>query len=491
MKKRIVAIIIFATILFIAGCVEHIPLAETNEPYETPQSQQSNITPITPITQSNTFNRQLDAIMQQAETHEPLAQSEHDVQLHRLRQFAKNLNNGGTELSDLRIARIWGRPGRSLGTWCERTQQGMQVSFDMTLMHEDDFYNEEFIAEMLTYAGISEDDISINLNHTGYVVVWGQTEHFDFMLGNQAVYDFVRPYLRLREFAANANTGTIRRDDVLVTMVNDYHQQQPIGMDLPAYSYPRFSIGLSPLGAAQAGLTDIMLAYAGLTPKEVRFQTVDAHSWYTEQDFLRVNQEMGQFYQQFERLYIFANLTQTRSVRRDIVMDIAMLNWSPAGSRGAGSGFTAGFSAEHYENERLREVLLAFTGIDAGNIDFELSGMVIAGWAPTRRDLTPEQSMYLDNLEAFMLSANAPFWYDKYLHDPVIVRIGLDGDWNFNTNVFHLSYFNIMLYDPSLLDLSEAEFERRTATLKEEIITITGVENIRISAFESLPWGAW
>ncbi|MCL2356760.1 MAG: hypothetical protein FWC70_06345 [Defluviitaleaceae bacterium] len=429
----------------------------------------------TPRTEADTFSRHLEGIRHLAETSDSPELSEHEMQLHRLREFAANLNAGGTELDDLRITRIWGHPNRSLGTWCDVTEQARQVSFDLTFYHEDDFNNAELIAEMLDFAGIPADEIDIRPGGAGWVILWGQVADFEFMLGNRAVYEVVRPYLRLREFAMNANSGTIYRDDVIVTMIEDAHQHQPLGEAVPSHFSSRFRVGLS-AAANRDEISEEMLAFAGLAAGDVQFVPMDAHSWYTEQDFLRVNEEMGQFYLQFERLRQFSELVQVRTARRGVMMETVMLSWSPAGSRGAGSGFHVDFAEKFAGNSDLEETLLFFTGISRDNIDFGVCEGRIFGWTPTRQNLTPEQNADLDALEAFKREANAPFWADRDIHDPVIVRIGFDGDWNFDTGQFYLTNFAVFLYDPDLTQIS---------ALKDEIISATGVENINLRAYVS------
>ena len=498
MKKMLLIAVILAMIFMLTACRENDYLDDdllgtgTAEGTNTNTNINANAeaaTEVTSVTDSPTFSRHLANIRQLAETLEEPGLTEHDIQLSRLREFAKNLNDGGTELSDLRITRIWGHPGRTLGTWCDRTEQARQVSFDLTFANADDFNNAELIAEMLAFAGIPEDEIAISLGSTEWIILWGQVEHFDFMLVNRAVYEFAQPYLRLREFAMNTNRGTVYRDDVIVTMIDDIHMQRPIGEELPSYFSPRFRVGLSPAGFADRELTDEMLAFAGIERDNVEFMVVSAHSWYTEQDFLRINEEMSQFYQQFIRLQQFADLIPIRSVRRDIVMDNVWGSLSPAGSRGDGSGFHMGFRPEHYANDELRETFFIFTGIDRDNVDFEIAGEIVVGWTPTRNNLTPEQNMDFDALEAFKATANAPFWNDRYLHDPVIVNIGLDGRWNYDTGNFTLTQFIVALYDPELLDMTAEEAALRNTPLREEIIAATGVENIELRVFR--PWTPW
>ena len=380
--------------------------------------------PYTRITEGGTFGRHLEYIMQLGPYWEP-PPTEHEFQLQRLREFAKKLNAGGTDLSDLRITRVWGHPGRTLGTWCERTQQARQVSFDLTFNHEEDFDNAELIEEMLTFAGICEDDISINLSFTGYLMLWGNVSQFEFMLSNAAVYEFVKPYLRLREYAMYVNSGTTFLDEVVIT--------------------------------------------------------------YIDEDFLQVNEELGALYNQFKRLLLFSDLVMVRSARRNIVMDLVIWGMSPAASRGEGSGFSVSLDECSLHHEDFKKTLHAFTGIAKDNIDFE-PAMIFGWYHPTRHNLTPRQQAQYDALLAFKEYVNAPFWYDSYLHDPVIVQINLGGRWNHNMRRFILTHFDVMLYDPELLGLTDSEIIRRTSSLGHQITAATGVRNIRPKAFVPPVW---
>jgi len=250
--------------------------------------------------------------------------------------------------------------------------------------------------------------------------------------------------------------------------------------------FPRFRIGLSPSGYANSELINEILTFAGLDSDEAQFEIAGTHSWYTEQDFLRVNEELMRFYQQFMRLRRFSEVLPVHSVRREILMDSVWVTLAPAGSGGDGSGFSIGFREGHEVNEELIETLLLFTGIDRDNINIEAHGEVFFGWTPTRTNLTHEQNTQLDALEVFKATVNAPFWNDRYLYDPVIVNIGLDGDWNYGSNLFNLTNFIVFLYDPELLDLTDSETTLHTASLREDIITSTGVENITFRVFR--PW---
>ncbi|MCL2378806.1 MAG: hypothetical protein FWC77_06745 [Defluviitaleaceae bacterium] len=489
MKIWVLVLSIFTMVLILTGCARNSTNEEAQEAYA-----------IVPIAESNTFLRHLEGILQLPEATAELSPhtTEHNQQLTRLREFAKTLNDGGVELSDIRICGIIYHPGGG-EMWCHDTNQlRPDVHFSVLFMHEADFNNAELIEEMLAFTGIPEENILISLSHTGWVgMFWGHSYRAEHMLGNQAVYDFMRPYLRLMEFAMEANRGTVNRDEIIITMVNDSHQQQPIGMidaSDPLWSgfFPRFNIGLSRHGYAMEGIKDEILEYAGLTANEVKFEMVDAHSWYMEHDFLRVNEEHDRFYHQFERLGQLWNLLPVRSARRDIVMDRVIISMSPAGSRGEGSGFYVGLQEHHADSHQaLKETILSYTGIDEDNLNLELSYALGMGWLPLRRNLTPLRQADYDALQTFKSAVNAPFWDDKYLHDPVIVQIRLDGRWNFDSAEFALSNFIIMLYDPDLENLTAQEVARRTLGFKNEITAATGVSNIRLRVYRPGETGSW
>jgi len=357
-----------------------------------------------------------------------------------------------------------------------RTGESMNVYFDLTFFNESDMRDDALIAEMLAFAGIDEDTISIDAWQG--VVPW---RYYDFLLANKAVYEFARPYLRLRDFAMQANSSTRYEYEIVVTGISDILQQwDMMEGDIPDHFFPRFIVGISPRYIDNQELISEILRFAGLEESEVQFESMGHNSFYTEQDFLRVNEALDTYYRQWERLNDFIDLLPVRTVKRGLILDWPVNMWSPAGSRGDGSGFNVGFSSQaHMDNEELKEALLIFTGIDRDNIDFEVVGEFTVGWTPTRENLTPEQLRALDMLEAFVEKVNAPFWQDRYTHDPVVVRIELTGDWDWEgTEEFTLSAFTLFLYDPDLLDLTTDELADRTVALREEIAAVTGVEAI-------------
>ena len=129
----------------------------------------------------------------------------------------------------------------------------------------------------------------------------------------------------------------------------------------------------------------------------------------------------------------------------------------------------------HAKNAELLETLLAFTGIDEDNIEFSYGFEVDSMMQISKRDLPQEQASQLLLLEEYVEMANAPFWEDRDLHDPVFVRIGLPARWNHNEGTFHLSHFILFLYDPDLVDMPPEQFALETAELRDDILSYTGI----------------
>ncbi|MCL2362312.1 MAG: hypothetical protein FWC73_10935 [Defluviitaleaceae bacterium] len=443
-----------------------------------------NIT-YTRITDGGTFLHHLEDIRQLAETWElpepyiPAA-TEHDLQLERLREFATNLNTSGTEISDLRIIHIEGNP-----SWWTDWPRSIHVMFK----HEEDYNNAELVAEMLAFVGICEDDIYIQRLTWGfYIHGWPGT--FEFMMPNQAVYELLMPYLRLREFAMYVNSGTTYRDEIVVTQIIDFHQSHPIGWEIPPRLFPRYSVGLSP-NAFTREIKSEILTFAGLEENDVQFEEVVADSLFI--DFLLVNEEWMQLRHEYERLRTFQDMVMVRSARRNIAMD-RVLGWAgTSGFRHSGPDdpdFNVGLPECTFYNEALRETLLTFTGIAEDNIYFFLYDPDFFGsfHTPTRHWLTPSQQIELETLEAFQEKVNAPFWYDRYLHDPIIVRIDISGRRRSHSGHFVMREYEIILYDPDLIGLTSIEIAWRTRDLRAEIVAATGVSNFRFRALRHPAW---
>jgi hypothetical protein len=175
-----------------------------------------------------------------------------------------------------------------------------------------------------------------------------------------------------------------------------------------------------------------------------------------------------------ERLGLLVTyLLPVRSVRRGLVMDRVVTYWRVHGEY----GFTLVFSsAERRFNKELIETIMAFIGADTDNLDAVFTGAFRSGWSlfhaerpegVGRGHFLPEQRAELEALEASIEIFNAPFWEDRYEHDPVIVRTGVNGYWEFEGTTFIITSFTVYLYDPDSWDLS---------VLREALSEITGID---------------
>jgi len=427
------------------------------------------------IVEGGTLSSHIEEVRQLAEIWEPPALSilyptERGLQINRLREFAANLNAGGIEMSDLRIIEVAN---------CSSMPNSVSVMF----MHEDDYNNTELIAEMLDFTGICEDDIYIRLLTWGFkILAW--EGHYEFMLPNQAVYNFLKPYLLLREFAMYANSGTIYRDEIVVTRITDFHQSLLIGSEIPQHLSLRYNVSLSPNSFNNKVKTEI-LVFAGLEANEVQFTEMAATNFFA--DFLLANEEWLHLSLQYERLRAFQDLIVVRSARHDTIMErvlervfAADFHWKESGD----PYFSVKMQECMYNNKELREALLAFTGIADDRISFELYEPCVFGQHMSRHSLTPAQLTDLETLEAYMEKVNAPFWYDRYQHDPVIVRIAMTCRSAQHGCV--LREYIITLYDPDLIGRSRLGIAWHTRSLRADIIALTGVSNFRFIAQDTL-----
>ena len=390
--------------------------------------------------------------------------SDFERQLALLHEFATMLNTGGVELSDLRITRVWGHSYRGLGILNDRTGEPMQVSFDVSFFNEADMHDEALIAELLAYTGIKEDNISFSAWQGVVPFVY-----YEFLLVNQAVYAFAKPYLLLHEFATNINSGTTYYHEVTVTALMDQGKFSDITWG-DVHS-PRFEVGLSTseLVNNQELISEI-LEYTGIDSDDIVFTQMAIDSRYIEADFLRVNAELMELYLQWNRLTEFMAMAQIRTVRRNLLMDSVMSSMSPAnrgtipfpmgdGTMWDGFPFTLSLSHQrHLDNEEFINNLLEFTGIAPEDIEISLGGRFYFGGPPR---LTQSQQKIRESLEAFIDRANAPFWEDRYANDPVIVRMYVPDTWENMSDKFIL-----WLYDMESLEQG----------LKEEIAEYTGVD---------------
>ncbi|MCL2386253.1 MAG: membrane lipoprotein lipid attachment site-containing protein [Defluviitaleaceae bacterium] len=471
--------------------------------------------------EGDTFSRHLQDIRLLSESERmntPPSAEALSEQLARLHQFAEKLNAGGTEFSDIRVSRISHFPNRDVsvlvGSW--DSGEVKYISFDINFLHDKDLIDEELFAEMLAFTGIDEDNIHVSrgwLQHNHIAFFHGYP---DYLLVNSAVYEIAQPYLRLREFAKEINVNTTYYHEVTITSIWDNVQSTSFdihsGFVFPPSYRPndpvQISVGLSNHQLTQdETLIAEILQLTGLSREQIRFEVRAIDSNYINYDFLRVNEELAELTRQHERMMEFMDLIPVRSVRRGIIMD-GVIGFLVPPNRGAaqfadgirrdGRRFGMGFSSEeHAENEELMEVLLAFTQIPRNEIEI-LGGVSRAyrGFQRMRDDLNEEEKRDLLALEAYKETANAPFWQNRDLHDPVIVRIEFphsgrsrnairmaDGSPVFNPNSFIL-----YLYDPDLLGLTIEEIAERTSALKEEITAATGVENFQFNVAENPLW---
>lgn len=455
----------------------------------------------------DTFSRHLQDILRFAGEERPSQHAEFEQQLSRLHEFAATLNAGGTELSDLRVTRAMGFHGGSLGIWDEVTGESRNVTFEINFTREEDANNTELIAEMLEFVNINAEDIWITSFGEGF----SRFDFPDYLTANAAVYQFALPILRLHEFATNINANTTYYHEVVITSIWDNSQHSwlslsgvpefsPLGWD--GWTQARFSVGLSTAEHLQnEELINEILDFAGLTRVDVHFEVRAIDSNYVSFEFLRVNAELAELYQQWQRLQELMELMRIRTTRRGIVMDTVINGISPA-NRGTipfylGDGrmwdmfgFNVSLSSQtHVENEQLIQTILTYTGISPDNIDVE-TDRFYTGWTRSRHSLNPQELESLEALEAYKEIANAPFWQNRDLHDPVIVSISLPlgAYWDGDRSGIHSPYFTLHLYDPDLLDLTRDEFDERTATLKAEISAATGVEDFKLDVAQNPLW---
>ncbi|MCL2415632.1 MAG: hypothetical protein FWD01_02360, partial [Defluviitaleaceae bacterium] len=344
--------------------------------------------------------------------------------------------------------------------------------FHVTFFNYEDVHNNQLIAQILEFTGIDEENISFD--YASEIAIWG--EYPDFLLVNRAVAEFARPYFRLTEFAANINSQSVRAEDVVITKIQDHLHFIDIIEDanLPSDSF-RFTVGLSSteyLNNRELIINDI-LEFVGLDESDISFQYHDISFHIPNDDFLMANEGLRELVQQREYLNEFINLTFVRSIQQNYIIKSPIISAGLAAEGSDSYRFKVGFSEESFmNNQYLREVLTAFTGINGENIDFELleprRGVGVGNEAFNR--LSPEMQADLIALEEYMEIVNAPFWQDRYAHNPVIALITIS--WDFPDN------FVVFLYNPELLDLTEEEIAEHTAEFRNEIIAATGVENI-------------
>ncbi|MCL2171847.1 MAG: hypothetical protein FWB71_06780 [Defluviitaleaceae bacterium] len=387
--------------------------------------------------EENTFTRHLHGILAQSPGDMPGI----DERLMRLREFAAGLNYGGVYLEDLRVVHV---------------RASQWPGFELVFAQQEDWRNRGLIAEMLDFAGIEQDEFRATFAHRLTTV--NLAGGFEFMLGNRAVYDFVRPYLRLREFAYLQNSGTTTRDEIVIIEIRDALLTHGANINPPPCHIPRprYVVRFHNIEDMEnQALINEMLDFAELSAEEVKLQHIPISLNFTHYDFVLVNPELAEFHIQRTRMTNLFREIRVLSVRRGAVMSVPITSFGSAGSC-FGDGFRVGISPRYYDNQLLRRVILEYSGISADNIVFYER--------EPRLHLPPEQMPQYAALREFMDELNAPFWADRYAHDPVIIGIAIN--WHFNTHEFR--NFRIGLYD---IDLLTDEF-------RQKIFNATGVENL-------------
>jgi len=429
--------------------------------------------PTAPTRGTGTLFEAIDTAIQNATLHGQY-ESEFDIQLARLHEFATNLNRGSVALSDIIVTRIWGHPeGHVMPD--PITGLDIRILFDVGFFHTSTLHDEYLIEELLEFTGINRDDISFFAYPQVIPFVF-----YEFLLVNTTINEFAQPHLRIKEFARNINSDTITYDEALITVFWDMGQF--VDLLQGGVMQPRFTIGLAvPELKYDANFISELLSFTGVSLDDIEFQQTDVGSHYIEFDFLHVNAELGELAQQWERLVQFSNLTTIRTIRRDIPMENLINFIAPAsvgmdtiiGADGRviwdASRFQVGFADKGYLTEDfLIDLMLEFTGIARDRI--YLTSGDTSGWQISPRDLNAEQRIIFELLDDFMETVNAPFWQDRHAHDPVIVKIDLPTPemWAWAMPEDEVSnHFTIWLYDLENLEAVSAE-----------IISFTGINPV-------------
>jgi len=430
-------IILLLLLIFLVACgsnnepepeqiTHESPIIEVqNEPAPTPTPE-----PIIPVAPERGVGTLMESINYAIQNEEILQESEFNRQLELLYEFASNLNYGGVTLNDLVVTRVWGDniegiPINDPITWDILYIVNFYVSFLNNLP------NSQILDELLEFTGINPSDIYFSASPS--IIPF---HFYDFLLVNQAMYEYARPHFLLKEFAREHNHGTLTRDDVIITMFNDFGLFHDLSS--PEFWFDeRFLLGVISEDVKNDinFINDIqnILSLTGLTIDDIEFQQQNVSNQYVEFQFLQVNEELGQLYEQWNLLRQFQNLARVRSSRRGIVMEEVITFISPADVSGGVvaiggdvwnlSNFQVGFGHKSSTAiDEIAEMLVVFTGIPRDNIDFMVGASAVdVGWTPF--GLTPQQIEFIGLLEIYMETVNAPFWEDRHSFDPVIVRI--------------------------------------------------------------------
>jgi len=397
-----------------------------NEPIPTATPEPEPILPVAPERGVGTLMESINHAIQNEWIYQD-SESEFNRQLELLYQFASNLNAGGVTLNDLVITRVWGDnvegiPINDPFTWDVLYTVNFYVSFLNNLP------SPQILDELLEFTGIVPDNIHFSASPS--IIPFN---FYDFLLVNQAMYEYARPHFLLKEYARELNSGTLTRDDVIITMFNDFGLFHDLSS--PEFWFDeRFLLGVMSTDIKdEPNFINDILSLTGLTIDDIEFMQQDVGNQYVEFQFLQVNEELGQLYEQWNLLRDFQNLAKVRSSRRGIIMEHVITFISPADVSGGAvtiggdvwnmGNFQVGFGQNSYSaSDEIAEILVAFTGIPYENIDFMVGATATdAGWTPF--GLTPEQIDFIRLLDIYMETVNAPFWEDRHTFDPVIVRI--------------------------------------------------------------------
>jgi hypothetical protein len=298
------------------------------------------------------------------------------------------------------------------------------------------------------------------------------------------------PLSRLHEFAWGANYGTVYYHEVVITSV---HRGLPNPYIVPRV--PTFEVGFGSLEHLEnMELRSEILEFTGIEEDDIWFRFIPVNSSYAEFEFVRVNAELAELYEKWTRLNEFSEILRLTSVRRGIGMGNLAGAMGPP-TRGAAPFrftdgtysqrymFQVGLCREFYGDEEIIALLLEFTGISPDEIVFwdNTYSERVRGNSIARAELDAEQTAQLLALEAHRDTVNAPFWQDKFQHDPVITGISWWVAFRIDGGESTLQ-FTISLYDETFLDLPWEELYEATADIRREITAATGVENIMVQS---------
>ena len=423
--------------------------------------------------------------------------AEHTERLERLQQFAYLQNKDTVNFEDIVII------GVNVGVVGDLMRPNVyEVIFLESSRNSHPLQrNEGLIAELLIFTGIDESDIRLHGSSWVFFDDFSADQIRPYLLTNQAFYEHVRPYMRLREFALTANTETTYHYEVIVTSVLDNSRLEGFSVwqydNILFYSTPyRFEIGLSNNEHLQnQDFINDMLGYAGLTRNDVNFQLKAVYANYINCSILQANKELGLLAAQWCLAQEFVRQGTVHSPQRgflmgDIIFDV--INAPHFGtSRSADlDTFQVRLRNEaQLTNARLIADFLDFTGISEDSVTFLLPPTAEIRFVNTRETLSESELAELLMLEVYMHKVNRPFWENNAI-SPVVAFISLPQPGSPpGTSIPALPAregFIMWLYDYSLLNLEPYKRIAHLRTVRNEILELTGLMPHRI-AVEVLP----